>query len=125
MKSTKRKVGRPKSGKKAYCVRMTPAGHDAVLKLAKAAGFAQLGDWLHSLAAASAEVKPFGDMADEELTIAFAGACDETTKALNQLLEILDHTPHPTKSDLKAFRTMRRRYQHVIRFAHEDIRIPE
>jgi len=49
VKNKTRKRGRPPSGNKTYNIRMPPAAHAALLKVAWEDGFDHLGDWLAQL----------------------------------------------------------------------------
>ena len=44
-----RKAGRPRSLKKAYCIRMKAHVYEALVKVAAQEGFRHLGDWLESM----------------------------------------------------------------------------
>ena len=114
-----REVGRPPTGKTQYCIRMTPTAHSTLLRAAKAAGHAKLGDWLSNFALSdlSGDSPSFDDMSPVELDTAFRNACDHAAKALSQLYEVVDHDPPVTKRSLKAFQAMKRQYDNVIRLA--------
>jgi hypothetical protein len=53
----RRHVGRPPTGNKGYLIRMTPAANAVLRKMAKAAGYSHMGDWLNGLAETSVPVK--------------------------------------------------------------------
>ena len=45
----RRKQGRPRTAKKAYCVRRKAHVYQALIKVAAQEGFRHLGDWFESL----------------------------------------------------------------------------
>ena len=119
MKAPKKQVGRPASGRRAFCIRMSPPAYAALTKTAKAAGHARLGDWLERLAAARAPnvVLDPRRMSSSELTRAFAIACNHATEALAVLHEVIDYAPAPDRGGLRAFQVLRARFENVTSLA--------
>ena len=106
MKVAKRKVGRPKTGKKGFCIRMTPKAKAALTRAARAAGYARLGDWLEILAMADAaeDALDLDGMSAAERANTFRNACNRAAGALSTVCEVLDYEPAVGKGGLEAFR---------------------
>lgn len=118
MKATKRRVGRPRSGKHQYCIRMTPKANAALTQAARAAGYTRLGDWLETLAQADvAGAFNLDGMSSVELANAFHVACNRAATALSTVLEVLDYAPVAGKDGLKALGAVKERYQSMMRLA--------
>lgn len=119
MKPSKRKVGRPKSGKKAHCIRMKPATNGELVRAAKAAGYDRVGDWLDTLPriGAAPDLKDFGNMSSLGLAVTFRIACNEAVKSLSVLYEVIDHEPDLGQSGLVAFRKVSKQYQQMVSLA--------
>ena len=47
-KAKPKKVGRPPSGNKPFCIRMQPGAYDELSRVAKADGCRRVGDWLNN-----------------------------------------------------------------------------
>jgi hypothetical protein len=116
----KQKVGRPESGRKPYCIRMTPQAKSALTKDATAAGYARLGDWLESLANPDAprNTLDLNGMSPAELIDAFRGASKRAAAALAVLCEVIDYAPVPDKGGLRAFQAVKDQFQKVAHLAH-------
>src|SRR4051812_48135397 len=117
-----KKVGRPSTGKKAYCIRMTPTTNAALLKAAKVAGYSQLGDWLDSLPVARAAMNArISVMSAAERASAFRIGCENATKSLSIPYEVIDqvidHDPRVGKSGMEAFRRIKERYASMVQLA--------
>jgi len=119
MKASNRKVGRPKSGKEQFCIRMAPKAKAALTRTARAAGYTRLGDWLETLAQAdvAAGALDLDGMSSVELANSFRVACNRAATALSTVLEVLDYAPVVGKDGLKAFRSLKDRYQRIMRLA--------
>ena len=119
MKLNKKKVGRPKSGRKAHCIRMKPTTNAALVRAAKAAGYDRLGDWLDTLPLVGApqDVTDFGDMSPDELAQAFRIACNDAVKSLSALYEVIDHAPTVGQRGLAAFLKVNKQYHQLAPLA--------
>ena len=118
MKPSRRKVGRPKSGKKAHCIRIKPATYTELVRAGKAAGYARVGDWLDRLPfVGAAPVTSYNEMSSDELAHAFRMACNVAGKSLLELCEVIDYDPAVGKSGLHAFRKLNKQYQQLLTLA--------
>jgi len=62
-------------------------------------------------------------MSSTELANAFRAACNRAATALSMLFEVLDYAPAVGEDGLKSFRSVKDRYQRIMRLARNvDIR---
>ncbi|MGA2751611.1 MAG: hypothetical protein ABSG59_22830 [Verrucomicrobiota bacterium] len=110
------KIGRPPSGKKAYCIRMKPDTYDDLLRAAQKNGYQSLGQSFDNLPVellfkASNPARPY------MLNPVFREYSNEVASALGEMRLIVESNPmlDDDEENLKAFRNLKREYDNLIR----------
>jgi hypothetical protein len=116
MTPAKRKVGRPRSNKRQFCIRMTPEAHALLTKASKNAGSQRLSDWLEALAFGNVTqpAPDLSEMTPTQIGQAFRVGCDQAAKALLNVLEVVDHEPAVGEHDLRAFGSVKETYREMV-----------
>jgi len=116
----KRKVGRPLSGKKGYCIRMSPTTCAKLRLAAKRDGCAHLDEWLTRIAAASEAIDPASLKGTpfEDLSGAFRHYCGQAANALSALFQVADENMLvPDEPDnQEAFKKVKTEYTKLVHF---------
>jgi hypothetical protein len=119
--SNKRKRGRPPSGKKGYCIRVTPETHDELTRAAEVAGYKSLGDWLDAKALTAG---PPQKSRQDSRRISSANACSvfvrqsaQAKEALAEMRDVIDCEHEQIGTNAKAanaLRSVRNEYRRLL-----------
>jgi len=120
--SNKRQRGRPSSGKKGYCIRVTPETHDELIRAAKVAGYKSLGAWLDAKALTAG---PPQKSRQDSRQISSADTCSaflchaaQAKEALAEMREVIDCEHEKIGANAKAaiaLRSVRDGYRRLLR----------